>query len=100
MEGYQPEFGKPFAELLHVSGFTLGKKEKLNGRVAQIIEYELKFSGFNDSVAVVVWVDTKTNLPLKRMESDKKDGKLDYTETYTKLTLGGKIDEKKFELPK
>jgi outer membrane lipoprotein-sorting protein len=92
--------GKRFADRLHASGFKLGKKEKLNGRDAQVIEYELKLEGEDDSAAAAVWLDTRTNLPLKRILTDKKGGKLIFTETYTKMTVGGKIDEKEFTLPK
>jgi outer membrane lipoprotein-sorting protein len=98
-DGFNTE-GNRFAAKLYPSGFTLGKKEKVNGRAAQIIEYELKQSESDDSSAAAVWIDTKTSLPLKLMLTERKGGKLYHTETYTKLTLGGKIDKKKFALSK
>jgi outer membrane lipoprotein-sorting protein len=92
--------GKRFADRLHPSGFKLGKKERLDGREAQVIEYELRVEGEADSPTVAVWLDTKSNLPLRRTLSDKRGSKLIYAETYTKMMVGGKIDEKEFELPK
>jgi outer membrane lipoprotein-sorting protein len=92
--------GKRFADRLQPSGFKLGKKEKLDGREAQVVEYELRVEGEADSATIAVWIDTKTNLPLKRTLSDKKGGKLIYTETYTQLSVGGQLDKKEFELPK
>ena len=90
-----------FADRLRASGFTLGKKEKVNGRAAQVIEYEVSLEGQEGAYcALTVWIDTKTHLPLRHTSSDKKGGELHATETYTKITLGGKIDEKKFKLPK
>ena len=48
-----------------------------------------------------MWIDTKTNLPLKRaIMTQKGDDKFTVTETYTKLKLDEKIDPKMFELPK
>lgn len=85
-------------ELLKVAEFKLGKKEKLDGRDAQIIEYKLTPKDENPGT-VSIWLDAKTNLPLKRLIAIESD-KLTVTETYTKLTLDEKIDPKTFELPK
>jgi outer membrane lipoprotein-sorting protein len=88
--------------LLPVSSFKLGKEKKLDGRNAQTIAYELSIKGTKSVIAVVVWLDPKTNLPLKRVLAIDKGGgdKITITETYTRLTLDEKIDTKKFELPK
>ena len=87
-----------------VSGFKLGKKEKLDGRDTQIIEYEVTVEGVSvngTSVSTSVWLDAKTTLPIKRVTSiDKGAGeKFTVTETYT-ITLNKDIAAKKFELPK
>lgn len=88
-----------------VSGFKLGKKEKLDGRDTQIIECEMTVEGVSvngTSITTAVWLDAKTILPIKRVTSiDKGAGdKFTMTETYTTLTLNKNIDAKKFELPK
>jgi outer membrane lipoprotein-sorting protein len=82
--------GKRFADRLRASGFKLGRKEKLNERDAQVIEYKLQLEGEDDSPAAALWLDTQTNLPIKRTFTDTKSGKLVYTETYPKITLGRK----------
>lgn len=86
---------------LKVSAFKLGKKEKLDGRDAQSIEYEVTVEGAG-SISTAVWLDAKTTLPIKRVTSiDKGAGeKYTVTETYTNLTLNKNIDAKKFELPR
>jgi outer membrane lipoprotein-sorting protein len=83
-----------------VSGFKLGKKEKLDGREAQVVEYEMTLR--KTTISTTLWLDAKTTLPVKRVVRVDKGGGDNYTatETYTKLTLDEKIDAKKFELPK
>ena len=86
-----------------VSGFKLGKKEHLDGRDTQIIEYEMTVEGVSvegTSVSTAVWLDAKTTLPVKRVTSiDKGAGdKQTVTETYTNLTLNKNVDAKTFEL--
>jgi outer membrane lipoprotein-sorting protein len=85
-----------------VKDFKLGAKEKVAGKDAQIVEYtatvdkELK-------AKVSVWIDTRTNLPLKRvLEATMEGGKeaARFVETYSNFTIDGRIDAKLFELPK
>lgn len=88
-----------------VSGFKFGKKDKLDGRDAQIIEYEMTVEGVSvdgTSISAAIWLDAKTTLPIKRVATiDKGSGeKYTVTEIYTNLTLNKNIDAKKFELPK
>jgi outer membrane lipoprotein-sorting protein len=85
----------------HVSNFKLGDKEKIGQRERQRIEYQLSAKGVDTPLSVVVWLDLKTLLPVKRSAqvsgADKSEA---LTENYTKLTLDEKVDAKKFELPK
>lgn len=84
-----------------VSDFQLGKKEMVGDREVQAIKYNLRVKEFPEPLATTVWIDTKTNLPLKRaIMTQKGDDKISITETYTKLNLDVKIDPKMFELPK
>jgi outer membrane lipoprotein-sorting protein len=84
-----------------VADFKLGKKEQVGEQEAQVIQYTLKASGNRVTFAVSVWVDTKTQLPLKRVFTGMLDDqKISVSETFTKLNLDAKIDPKQFELPK
>ncbi|HYV35910.1 MAG TPA: hypothetical protein VE988_09420 [Gemmataceae bacterium] len=82
-----------------ISDFKMGAKDKVGKADAQIIEYIVTFDG-TDKTSVKLWIDTKTNLPLKRQLFDeiKKDGKI--TETYTEFVIDPQLDAKVFELPK
>ena len=95
----QPELD----DLVSVSDFMLGQKEKIGERQAQRIDYKLTVSaGPNnkETIKAQVWLDSETNLPLKRvLNGQKGDEKFEVTETYD-IRLNGKIEASKFELPK
>lgn len=83
-----------------VSDFQLGKKEKVGGRETQRLGYRLAVKGQKDPFSVIVWIDSKTGLPVKRMVSSRVGGdQTTLVESYTKFTLDEKIDAKKFQLP-
>jgi Predicted periplasmic protein (DUF2092) len=88
---------------LQVGEFKLGNKEMVNKHPAQIVQYTLIVRTKDDkgTAEVSVWIDTKTQLPLKRVltvgEGDKK---ATFTETFSKLTINEKMDPKQFELPR
>lgn len=79
----------------------LGKKEALGGGEAQAIEYKVSLEGNKEPLLVTVWIDLKTNLPIKRVAT-VTEGKMTITitEKYAKTVLGCKLDEKEFVLPK
>jgi outer membrane lipoprotein-sorting protein len=84
-----------------VSDFRLGNKEKVGEREAQRLEYQLVVKGHPGIFAVTVWLDTKTDLPVKRLVTFQMPGHMaTLTEGYMKLTLDGNVDAKKFELAK
>ena len=84
-----------------VSDFTLGPKDKVGKREAQRLGYQLTVKGQNDPFSVLVWLDLKTGLPVKRMVTSRAGGaEMTVVETYGKLTLDEKTDAKKFDLPK
>jgi hypothetical protein len=90
-------------KLLALSDFSLGKKEMIGGRQAQRIDYKFRF-GFSlfqtEKHHAQVWLDSETNLPLKRVISGTFIADpLHVTETYD-IRLNSKIDEKMFVLPK
>jgi outer membrane lipoprotein-sorting protein len=83
--------------------FKLGKKEMVNQQEAQVVQYTLtlKTSAQERKVAVSAWIDTKTQLPLKRVSTEWEwDIKITVTEMYSNVAVDGKIDPKQFEVPK
>jgi outer membrane lipoprotein-sorting protein len=88
-------------KFLAVSDFKLGKKEAIDGKDAQAIEYKLKAKSSKEPMDVTVWIDVKSGLPVKRVATANEGAmKVTITETYGKMTLDGKIDDKEFVLPK
>jgi outer membrane lipoprotein-sorting protein len=88
-------------DAFQVSDFKQLKKEKVGDQDAQVIEFALRLKGLDGARTVTFWVDSKTNLPLKSIVVAQIGAeKVTFTETYSKLTIDGKIDPKKFELPK
>jgi hypothetical protein len=64
-----------------------------------VIEYTLTTKTLKDPFAVKVWIETKTNLPLKRVLSSQINGeRASFTEIYSAMNLDGNVDPKKFEL--
>jgi outer membrane lipoprotein-sorting protein len=87
------------------SDFKLGKKDKVAGKEAYVVEYQLTRKGGlgekQETNPVTVWIDVKTNLPVKRMITLKEgQGSFSLTETYTNIVLDQPIDDKTFALPK
>jgi outer membrane lipoprotein-sorting protein len=83
-----------------VKNFKLGVKEMVGKREAQVIQYQIQDKKSGDLTEVSVWIDTKTQLPLKRAMAgkDKKTiGKL--AETYGVFTVDSKLDGKLFDIP-
>jgi len=84
-----------------VSDFKLGEITVVGERQALVIHHKLHNRLVKEPLAVKVWLDAKTKLPLKReitIKQDSLSGNL--TETYTSLALDEQIDEKRFELPR
>jgi outer membrane lipoprotein-sorting protein len=87
-------------KVLPASDFKLGAKEKLGEREAQVLTYKLS-PPMGDPMQITLWIDTKTELPLKRTTLGKaKDVKLSAVEVYGEFVLNPTFDAKIFELPK
>lgn len=98
--GEKPPDLKP-DEHVKVGDFRLGGVEAVGGRDARVLHHSLTGQAFKESLAVTVWVDAKTDLPLKRVIAVKQGGlDLTLTETYSNLALVERIDAKQFEFPK
>jgi hypothetical protein len=78
-------------KLYKVSDFKLGDKIKNKGRAAQGVQYRLIVPG-SATFKAEVFLDSETNMPLRRTLSSEKDGqKFSLVETYT-VQLNPKID--------
>lgn len=92
---FDPEKAFPISDL------KLGKQEVILGAQAQALEYSITLREAGERWTVTLWVDVKTNLPLKRVVTLKQEqNTITVTESYTRAVVDGKIDEKEFELLK
>lgn len=82
------------------SAFRLGGKEKVAEREAQVIHYvaNAKDGKPGDAVNIALWIDTQTNLPVKRVCDSQRGIRTE--ETYHNWQLNGRMESKLFELPK
>ena len=81
-----------------LSNFKAGKAEKVNGRQATVVHYDLKVHD-KDETRVTLWLDADTGLPLKRTIT-ADGGKMHLTETYKEFNVNPTVDDKTFELSK
>jgi outer membrane lipoprotein-sorting protein len=82
------------------STFEKVKTEKIGDRTALVIDYQLSGAG-KSVVACAVWIDTATQLPLKRiLRAGQGADSVTFTETYSAFAINPKLDPKLFELPK
>ena len=88
-------------KFLPATDFKLGAREKVGAREAQPVQYTLK-PGPDRLVQVTVWLDLKTNVPLKRVLVGTNPDKqmITVTETYTEIALNPAVEDKIFEMPK
>jgi outer membrane lipoprotein-sorting protein len=88
-------------KLAVIKDFKLGDKEKIGKQETQVVHYSVKL-GDGPEAKASVWIDTKTELPVKRELIAEMDGKEAFrvTETYSTYTVNAKADPKLFELPK
>jgi hypothetical protein len=90
------DLGKDFP----VKNFKLGVKEMVGKREAQVVQYQIQNRIIGKLAEVSVWVDTNTQLPLKRAMAEKQEGKeIRTTETYGMFTVDGNLDGKLFDIP-
>jgi outer membrane lipoprotein-sorting protein len=83
-----------------VKNFKLGVKEMVGKREAQVVQYQIQYKKSGNLAEVSVWIDTKTQLPLKRAMAGKDKKTIgDLVETYGVFTVDGKLDGKLFDIP-
>jgi outer membrane lipoprotein-sorting protein len=83
---------------IKVSGFKALPNEQVNGRDAAVIAYQIALPD-NQTASATVWIDTATNLPLKRTLRTNLGGVGMFTETYRDIRLNPPLDARLFELP-
>jgi RNA polymerase sigma factor (sigma-70 family) len=82
-----------------VINFKLAAKEMVGDSPAQVVTYQLDYNG--RSAQMSVWIDTKTQLPSKRVVAVDQDGQMfRITETYSTFAIDPKLEPKLFEIPK
>lgn len=92
--------------------FVMGRKEEVDGRLAQVIEYrihshddpQIAFVADRspaDADVVRLWIDTRTGLPLKRVQplrpNSSEGGRV--TEYYTRIERGTAVNFGDFVIP-
>jgi outer membrane lipoprotein-sorting protein len=85
--------------LLRLADFKTGAAEKVEDRAARVIRYRVSGPGVPGPARITLWLDARTNLPLKRrIYFEKTKGRI--TETYKQFLTDPKVDPKYFELPR
>jgi outer membrane lipoprotein-sorting protein len=94
------EQNKKADEVFQISGFKLDGKEILDKRETRKIEFHLTIDK-QDPIAVTVWLDAESTLPLKRQLTMGK-GKMQFqmVETYMNCRVNEVIEAKEFAVPK
>jgi outer membrane lipoprotein-sorting protein len=97
-DALDPE-GKPFRGMV-ASTFRLGKKEKLDGREVQAIQYAVRDKGgpVSEVGVCTLWIDIKSQLPVKLLLEGPNSFRVQ--ETYVDWQLDPKLDAKLFSAPK
>jgi len=88
-------------KLFTLSSFAMGKKEKVEKREAQVIEFKATLNPNKQEATVKLWIDCESGLPLKRVFTvNEMKQEIVSTETYSNIKFDEKIDSSKFEFPK
>jgi outer membrane lipoprotein-sorting protein len=82
------------------SGFELAGKDKVGKREARVVKFRLGPKDEKDGMTAKLWLDAKTDLPLKLALAGGKSDVREVTETYTEFAIGPELDKKLWELPK
>jgi outer membrane lipoprotein-sorting protein len=89
-----------------VSNVKLAPDEEVGKVKARVVEYDLTWVKHPavdgaDTARVRVWIDPKTELPIRRQMTFRVGDKDEtYTATHTKFDLNPKLNDKLFELPR
>jgi outer membrane lipoprotein-sorting protein len=92
MVGAAPDPGKEdqgldLEKLLQLSDFKAGGTARVEGREARVLEYHVTLGG--EKLAMKLWLDAKTGLPLKReLRGPMAAQSMRVVETYSEFKLG------------
>jgi len=92
------------ADSFELSDFKLAGKEKIGEQNTQVIQYTItaKEKGKDKAptaLSMKVWLDAKTNLPVKMAVTGGRSGITEFTETNSEFIIDAKVNVKLFELP-
>ena len=87
-------------ERFKLSAFKFAGKEKIGAHDTQVIEFTVREKGAPEPLSMKIWLDAKTNLPVKLAMSGGKSDITDIIETYSEFTVDAKVGPRLFELPK
>jgi outer membrane lipoprotein-sorting protein len=86
-------------EIFKTSDYKMGAKKRVGDRDAQVVEYTLEIVGEENKVAVQVWIDVETKLPMKRsFKVVSASREIEIDETFAELKVDGTIEDQTFEL--
>src|SRR5439155_2205851 len=83
-----------------LSDFKLAGKETIGARTTQVIQYTAREKGNTPRLAMKLWLDDKTHLPVKLAMTTSDADITATTDTYSEFTVDGKAEAKLFEVPK
>ena len=87
--------------VINTTDFKMGKKEKAGGVETQAVEYVLDIGKPEPRLTTTIWIDLKTELPVRRVTVLKAPSEeIVFTESMGGLKLDEKVDPKTFELPR
>src|SRR5262249_32562660 len=78
-------------KVLRVSDFKFGKGTQIDGRAARVLKYKVSGPATDPPVAVTLWLDPSTGLPIKRevgVEAESQSSRV--VETYSEFKLAAK----------
>jgi hypothetical protein len=84
-----------------VFDFRLGKEEDIGDHKTQAIEFRFKYTVSGGTwPAESLWIDKKSNLPVKLHRVIRGELTDDITELYEAIDIDQPVDDKEFELPR
>ncbi len=98
-KGKNPFEAQDAKEVYPVNNFRLGKDIKMGDQTIKVLHYDCEVPALRETFKVTVWMDSDTNLPLKRELGVGNQIVRFITETYSDWVIGGKIDPDRFEVP-
>jgi hypothetical protein len=84
-----------------LSDFKLAGKEKIGERNTQVIQYTVKWKGKSKNpTSRKMWLDARTNLPVKLAITGGASDISDITESYREFAIDAKVNPKLLQLRK